>query len=264
MSTRTQPWPAGTPCWADLMTPDQPTAERFYRAVLGWTMQDTGADEGHYALAMVGEHFAAGIGTPPPDQPATPPAWTTYLASDDVDKTCDAITGSGGMVLVPATDVGTAGRMAVAQDPTGAVFGVWQAGDMIGATIVNEPGGIGWNDCRSRDPQRAMEFYSAVFGYTYTPMEGGEAYWTIDGAGPGNAIGGIGQVDPSTPDDMPAHWMPYFVVADADTAAAAVTANGGQVAVPPFDTPYGRMSVVTDPHGAVFTITGMPEPAQEG
>jgi predicted enzyme related to lactoylglutathione lyase len=264
MSTRTQPWPEGTPCWVDLAATDQQAAITFYSTVFGWSVQDSGEDMGRYGMATYGGQFAAGIGQAPADQPG-PPAWTTYLASDDADKTCEAITSAGGTVVVPAMDVGGAGRMAIAQDPTGAFFGVWQAGEVIGATIVNEPGGIAWNECRTRDPQRAMEFYAAVFGFTYKAMEGGDPYWTIDGAGPGDTVGGITQLDESTPEQVPAHWLTYFSVVDADATANTAAGAGGTVHVPPFDTPFGRMAVIGDPQGAMFSVAGAPpEPAAEG
>ena len=57
-----------------------------------------------------------------------PSHWTTYIASDDVDDTAAKIRDAGGTVLMDPFDVFDAGRMTIAQDPTGATFGVWQAG----------------------------------------------------------------------------------------------------------------------------------------
>jgi len=254
MSIRNEPWPEGTPCWVDHASTDQKAAIAFYSALFGWEVQDTGEAFGHYGMATLRGQLVGGVGEQPPEQP-TPPAWTTYLASNDVDKTCEAITAAGGTVVMPAMDVGASGRMAIAQDPTGAYFGVWQAGEVIGSTLVNEPGGVVWNECRSRDPQRALDFYTAVFGYKYTKMAD-EQYWTIDGAGPGNTIGGIGVIEPGVPAEVPAHWMTYFSVADADQTVATATSSGGTVQMDPFDTPFGRLAVLTDPQGAVFSVAG--------
>lgn len=256
MTTRTDPWPEGTPCWVDLSTTDQQAATTFYGSLFGWDIIDSGEEMGHYGMGTLAGQAVAGIMQQQPDQEG-PAAWTTYLASDDADRTCAAITAHGGTVLMPTMEVGDVGRMALAQDPTGVFFGIWQAGKTIGATLVNEPGALVWNECRSRDPHRALEFYAAVFGYEYTPMEGDE-YWTINGAGPGNTIGGVGRLDPSAPAEVPAHWMTYFAVADADETAAAAIEAGGAVHVGPFDTPFGRMAVLGDPQGAVFSIAGAP------
>jgi len=253
MSTRSTPWDPGTPCWVDLTSPDPATSNRFYTALFDWQVIDSGEQMGNYGIATRNGLPVAGIG---PAQPGNegPAAWTTYLAAEDVDKTAEAILSHGGTVVAGPMVVADQGRMLVAQDPTGAFLGVWQADRMTGAQLVNEPGGVVWNDHNSRDPRAAMDFYAAVFGYTYSEMEGGDEYWTIDGAGPGNTVGGFRRLDPRLPDEVPAHWMTYFAVADTDATAAAAAANGGQVRVPPFDSPVGRMSVIADPHGAVFTV----------
>jgi predicted enzyme related to lactoylglutathione lyase len=254
MSTRNEPWPEGTPCWADLSATGQQAATAFYSHLFGWQVEDIGEEMGHYGIARLDGHRAVGIGELQPDD-AGPPAWTTYLASNDVDRTCETITAAGGTVVVPPMVVGAAGRMAIATDPNGATFGVWQSGEVIGSEIVNEPGAIIWNECLSRDPQRAIDFYAAVFGYECTPMEG-DAYWTIDGDGPGNTIGGVGRLTDEVPAEVPAHWMTYFAVADADATATIAAQSGATVQVAPFDTPFGRMAVIRDPQGAVFSIAG--------
>jgi predicted enzyme related to lactoylglutathione lyase len=254
MSTRTTPWDPGTPCWTDLASPDAPASNAFYQALFGWEVRDSGEEMGHYGICLVKGLPVAGIGPKPPGV-EMPAAWTTYLASEDVDKTAELVTAAGGAVLMPVMDVADQGRMFVAQDPTGAVFGVWQAVRMIGAQVVNEPGGVVWNDCNTRDVAAAKAFYSAVFGYTWTRMEGDDEYWTIDGAGPGSTIGGLCPINPALPADVPSHWMTYFVVTDADAAAATAAGQGGTVRVPPFDSPVGRMCVISDPHGAVFTVS---------
>jgi predicted enzyme related to lactoylglutathione lyase len=260
MSTRETTWPKGTPSWADLMTSDREGAWAFYSQVLGWKIQDSGPEMGNYGMASVDGKMVAGIGSPPDPTQAPPPAWTTYLATDDLDQTLAAVSSNGGMIAMPAMDVGDSGRMAVAADPTGAFFGIWQAKDFVGAERVNEPGAMVWNEAMSRDPEAAKRFYAEVFGYSYTPMEGVD-YSTIDGAGPGNTVGGIGAMDQSTPAEVPAHWNTYFMVADADQAVTTATANGGSVAVPAFDTPFGRMGALTDPQGAMFWVMQAPSGA---
>ena len=95
MSIRETPWPSGTPNWADLMTSDREASWAFYSEVLGWQIMDSGADMGHYGMASVGGLMVAGIGTPPDPDQAPPPAWITYLATDDLDRTCEAITARG-------------------------------------------------------------------------------------------------------------------------------------------------------------------------
>jgi predicted enzyme related to lactoylglutathione lyase len=265
MSTRTSRWPAGIPCWADLTVPDVDAAVAFYGSVLGWTFAGTGEEYGGYRIATVRDAAVAGVG--PQMGGEQPPAWTLYLATDDADKTAAAVTEHGGTLLVPPGDVGPMGRMAIAADPAGAVFGLWQAGQHIGAALVNEPGGLVWEDLRSTDPATAQNFYRAVFGYRVDPLEmAGPDYGLFALPEEQNPLGGMGPMMGS-PDGTPSHWLVYFGVAGTDDAVAAVEAGGGSVVMPATDSPYGRLSVVRDPVGATFCVieTGDgPQPDRAG
>ena len=57
---------------------------------------------------------------------------------------------------------------------------------------------------------------------------------------------------PDDQPDVPPHWSVTFAVDDADATAAKATELGGKVIVPPFDAPWVRMTVITDPQGATF------------
>jgi uncharacterized protein len=252
MPIRTRKWPAGVPCWTDLTVPDVPAAQAFYAAVLGWTFADTADEYGGYVIAQVDGAAAAGIGPTP--QPGLPSAWTLYLASDDVDGTAKQITDAGGTMLLPPGDVGPLGRLCVAADPTGAVFGVWQAGGHIGAELHSEPGGVTWEDLRTQDPAAAVAFYRAVFGYEVNQLEGaGPDYGTFHLPGDPAPLGGMGPMF-GAPEGTPPHWLVYFGTTDVDAALAAARDHGGSQPMPPHDSPYGRMGAVMDPFGAVFTL----------
>jgi uncharacterized protein len=253
MSTRSTPWPAGVPCWADLTVPDVRAVQDFYARVLGWSFVGSGEEYGGYVIAQVGGAAAAGIG--PQQQEGAPAAWTLYVASDDADATAAAIGEQGGTVLVPPGDVGPMGRMLIAADPSGAVFGVWQRGDHIGAGVVNEPGGLIWEDLRSTDPTAVTAFYTAVFGWATAPLEmAGPDYALFSRPGEEAPMGGMGGMM-GAPEETPSHWLVYFAVSDAEAAVAAAEETGGGVLAPPFDTPFGRMAALQDPAGAVFWIT---------
>jgi predicted enzyme related to lactoylglutathione lyase len=181
-------------------------------------------------------------------------AWTLYIASRDADATAAAVTENGGTVMVPPMDVGSLGRMLIAGDPSGGVFGVWSAGEHIGAGRVNEPGSLTWEDLRSTDPEPARAFYAAVFGYEFQELEAaGPDYRMFHLPGDPAPLGGMGGMF-GAPEGTPSHWLIYFAVADADAAAEAAGGNGGQVLAPPFDTPFGRMGALVDPAGAVFWL----------
>ena len=63
-------------------------------------------------------------GIRPPAPPGTPPFWLVYFATDDIDATLATVSELGGNVLVGSTDIGVA-KIAVAQDPQGAVFALY-------------------------------------------------------------------------------------------------------------------------------------------
>jgi predicted enzyme related to lactoylglutathione lyase len=250
MSIRTEPWPTGTPCWVDIAVNDVEAATAFYGAVMGWTFFDSGEEFGHYNIAQTNGKAAAAIG--PVMQEGQPSVWTVYLASDDADATAKLVGENGGTVLVEPMDIPGNGRMCIALDACGGAFGVWQSAGMIGAEIVNEPGSMTWTDVRLTDVEAGKAFYSAVFGYTYQPVPGApDDYGTIHVGG--DPVGGLGGMM-GAPEGTPSHWVTYFSVADVDTAVAAAEAGGATVLMPAEDTPFGRMSILTDPFGATFAL----------
>jgi predicted enzyme related to lactoylglutathione lyase len=263
MSSRTSPWPAGVPCWAELSVPDPDAARAFYAELLGWDYGISEADDGGYTVGLVEGRAAGAIG-PLPEGGET--GWLLYFASDDVDATAAAVSENGGTLLLGPGDVGELGRMVVAKDPIGATFGVWQARAAIGAGVVNESGALVWEDLRSTDPDAARSFYRAVFNYTTAPVEmAGPEYTTFAQPHETAPLGGIG---PMFGEDGPPHWLLYFAVADIDAAVAAAQSNGGSVLDGDMDSPFGRMARLADPAGAVFLAIqppeGQPRPDREG
>ena len=144
----------GTPNWVDLSTSDQAAAKAFYAGLFGWTYDDQPMGEGHvYSMAMLRGHQVAAISPQPPEMAATgaPPMWNTYLAVDSVDDATAKVEAAGGTVAMAPFDVMAAGRMSFVMDPSGAPVALWQAGQHIGATLVNEPGTINWNELVTTD-----------------------------------------------------------------------------------------------------------------
>lgn len=250
MSMRTSPWPAGTPCWADLSTPDVDSALAFYAEVLGWTSGGAQEEFGGYAMAERNGAAAAGIG---PQMAGAPVAWTMYIATDDADAAAKAVARNGGRLVMEPDDIGPLGRMFIAADPSGAVFGVWQAREHIGAGIMNEPGGLNWEDLRSTDPDAARAFYTGVFGYESRPLEMAPPdYTTFHAPGDEAPLGGMGGM--MGQDGMPSHWSIYFGVESAADACRAAESAGGSVLAPAFDTPFGQMAAIADQAGAAFMV----------
>lgn len=239
----------GVPNWVDLMTPDTAGARAFYTELFGWSYEEVG-DEVPYAMAKQSGNDAAGIG-PLFEESATPSVWTTYFAVDSVDSTVEKVKANGGEVMTEAVDVTDAGRMAIVADPTGAVFGLWQANAHIGASVVNEHGAFSWNELVSTDLDTALGFYEAVFGHGRS-----------EGQGPGGRYISLsvderpvaGSMDPPVP-GTPSHWGVYFSVDDVDAATERALAVGGSTTYGPMDLPeVGRVIGIADPYGAHFNL----------
>jgi uncharacterized protein len=250
--------PNGMPCWVDLTTDDPEAARAFYGALFGWTFDVGGPEMGHYAMCKVGDRLVAGLGGKPPGA-SLPNAWTLYLAVDDIDATCVKLVEAGGRETLPSMDVMEAGRMAIAAEPTGGIFGMWQAGTHLGFQLRDEPGSFAWTELNTRDLPRAQAFLEAVFGHRAEklPGEAGAMEYRTLHLGEATA-GGLMQMDGKWPADLPTHWMVYFAVANADATVEQVLSLGGVLHVPPFDTPYGRIAVVSDPQKATFSVVQLP------
>ena len=253
----------GQPCWVDLMSPDVDASTAFYSAVFGWEASDEHDDEGNriYVNLSLDGRAVAGIGEQAPGMPPMA-IWNSYVCSSDVAATVAKVEAAGGSVLMPPMQVMAAGHMAVIADPTGAAISIWQPGEMVGAGVANEANTWSWNELATRDIDAALPFYTEVFGWQYDQQEMGPGmtYHVIRGGDEG--WGGAMAMPPGVPDQAPNYWAVYFMIADTDATVEAVTANGGQVVMPPMDTPgVGRMCIFHDPQGASFSTL---QPQQAG
>lgn len=253
MTTQTIPRSHGAFTWMDLATPDLEGAKRFYHRVFGWEFLDLGAEVMHYHYALAQGRPAAGLGPSQPDS-AMPTAWTIFLSGAEGDA--ERVRTLGGRVLLEPMTIGDAGKMSICADPTGAVFGLWQPIRFIGAAVEGEHGGIAWSEVNTRDAAAACDFYGKLFGLTPSPQGG--AYFILRRGE--EMCFGVQQMDAEW-GDAPPHWMGYFAVDDADAAVERAAAGGGSIAAPAVDTPYGRIAVVADPYGALFSVIQLPAAA---
>jgi uncharacterized protein len=264
----------GVPCWVDTSQPDPEAAVDFYRGLFDWDFEDVMPPDapGKYFIARLRGADVAAVGSQPEGAPPMA-TWNTYVWVESADETAAKVRDAGGTVVTEPFDVMESGRMAAFADPEGAVFCVWQAKEHRGARIVNEPGSLNFNGLNTRDVEGAKAFYGAVFGWETLDLGGGVQMWRLAGYGDflaqsnpqlreqmaeGGAPGGFEDVVASLnpiPDDQPdapAHWSVTFAVDDADATAERAAELGGRVVVPPFDAPWVRTTVLTDPQGATF------------
>jgi uncharacterized protein len=264
----------GVPCWVDTSQPDPEAAVAFYGGLFGWDFEDAmpPGSAGKYFIARLRGGDVAAVSSQPEGGPPAA-VWNTYIWVESADEAAAKVLANGGRVLMHPFDIMGAGRMAVVADPEGAAFCLWQAKDHRGAQIVNEPGSLNFNGLNTRDPDGAKSFYGALFGWQPLGLGGGAEMWRLPGYGnflersdPGlrermastGAPEGFGDVvatlNPIGEDQpsVPPNWSVTFAVDDADATAAKAAELGGQVVVPPFDAPWVRMTVITDPQGATL------------
>jgi uncharacterized protein len=276
-------YPPGVPCWVDTEQPDAEAAAAFYGELFGWELEDTMPPDapGNYFAAKLRGRDVAAVGSQPEGAPPMA-TWNTYVWVDSADETAAKVADAGGSVLVQPFDISDAGRMAVFADPSGAAFRVWQAGRHRGAQLVNEPGTWNFSELNTRDFEGAKAFYGEVFGWEAEDIAMGEhqsGMFRRPGYGDHLAERDPGirerQADVGAPpgfedavawllpltDDPPPHLSVTFAVDDADEVAANAARLGGQVLVPPMDAPWVRVTVLSDPQGAVFTANKFVPPS---
>jgi predicted enzyme related to lactoylglutathione lyase len=262
MSTRDR-YPHGVPCFVDTLTPDPEAARRFYAGVFGWSFAGPGPlpgdPPGSYWVAQLDGDDVAGLGSPPPAA-GPPPAWNTHIAVSSADDAAGRVAAAGGRVLAAPFDAPPAGRLAVVQDPAGADFGLWEAGDRQGAARVNEPSAWAMSLLSTGDADNARAFYGDVFGWRGEPMAGAPAVWLWRLPG---FVGG--EPEQPVPRDVvavmaaeapgPPRWSVDFWIADAAAATAAVPGLGGAVLAEPHEEGMFRRAVLADPAGAAFSVS---------
>lgn len=248
--------PPGEFCWLELATSDQNAGKKFYADLFGWEINDMPMGPGEfYTIFRVDGRDVAAACTLQKDEAVmgVPPHWSIYIAVDNADQSAAKASSLGGKVLAPAFDVFDAGRMAVIQDPTGAVFCLWQAKRNTGLGITGDAGTFCWADLNTGDVERAKQFYSGLFGWQITTGEHDTSGYLHIKNGE-TFIGGIPPAqhrDPKTPP----HWMSYFSVSDVDASVSKAQGMGARVYAPPMTIEgAGRMAVLADPQGAVFAL----------
>ncbi len=246
----------GSFCWVELGTTDAKAAKAFYGGLFGWHPDDMpmGNDQFYTMLQIDGK--AIGALYEMDDEMrrmGIPTHWLEYIAVASADDTAGRVKKLGGTVMKGPFDVFDAGRMAVIQDPTGAVFAIWQPNRNIGARITGEPHTLCWSELVTNDTAKSLEFYTKLFGWNAkaglaSPRDYTEIWNETQ------AIGGIMQMAAEL-GDIPSHWMPYFFVTGCDASAGKSRDLGGSVHVRPTDIPgVGRFAVIADPQGAVFSL----------
>jgi predicted enzyme related to lactoylglutathione lyase len=254
----------GTFCWVELGTTDGEAAKKFYTELFGWSFNDSAIGPGmvYTMLKLDGKDVGALYQMPAEMRSqGIPPHWLSYVSVSDADESAAKAKELGATLMKGPFDVMDVGRMAVVQDPTGAVFAVWQAGTNKGAGVVNLPNSFCWNELATNDTGKAGDFYTGLLGWGKDVQNFGPMEYTMFTNGERPA-GGMFKLTPEM-GNIPPHWLVYFAVDDCDAKTAQATELGGSVMKPPDDIPgIGRFSILLDPQGAAFAIIKMEGPPQ--
>lgn len=263
----------GSWIWYELMTPDAEGSKAFYDKVVGWNMQTThgGGEDGNapgetpYGFILNPDgSMTGGILHLDNEMQAhgARPCWMGYICVDNVDQMVKDIEEAGGKTVMPPRDVDMAGRIAMASDPGGAHFYIMaptpmpdQEDAQSTAFSTDKQGRCSWNELCVVGQQKALDFYTGLFGWTLpAPMDMGEmgTYQFIEKDGV--QLGAIME----KPKEMPVSaWGHYFRVPSIETAKMAVNAHGGTVMMGPMEVPGGDWIINgTDPQGAYFSLVG--------
>ncbi|MGQ0678789.1 MAG: VOC family protein [Actinomycetota bacterium] len=269
----------GVPCWVDTWQEEPAAAADFYAGLFGWSFEESSPPGGSiYLMAKLDGKEVAAVGEKPPGVPTT---WNMYVRVFDADAAASRIGAAGGNTIMEPFDIPPFGRMGVFADADGAVFSIWQAGEFMGAAAVNSPGSWVWNDLSVPASTDARNFYGDVFGWkTHVVQAGEHSFETFVLPGYGDflelsnpglrkqlAEGGAPegfedvvaalniQPEEGGTTGTPANWGVTISVDDTDAMAARAEQLGAKILVPPFELGPVRNAVISDPQGAVLTIS---------
>lgn len=252
----------GSWIWYELMTLDPAAAKRFYDPLVGWTITPDVTPDGYGMIVNPDGGMTGGMMrlTTEMCDAGSAPAWLGYIGVDDVDAFLPRLEQAGGTVAMPARDVPMAGRIAMVTDCCGAPFYVMTptpppGGGEITAFSTTLPGRCGWNELMAGNFDRAIEFYTSLFGWDLPPaMDMGAfgKYQFIEHDGIP-----IGAIMPKMEAAPAAMWNHYFRVPGIDAAKSQAEASGAQIVNGPMEVPGGDWIVQgMDPQGAFFSLVG--------
>ncbi|MCB5182820.1 VOC family protein [Streptomyces antimicrobicus] len=241
------------------MSRDLETSQRFYGAVLGWQFRHGKLGE-TFSVAEVDGLPVAGIGALAAEMAATTVTWTPYFAVDDADKAVDRIRERTGTVAVGPLALGEQGRAALAADPDGAVFGIWE-GQVRSEWRVGTGPAPAWLELRTRNAFDAALFYGEVLEWATGRPDRCEVAYEEDkvvlrqGGEPVARLSGQALEPAAFDPQVRPRWHVHFRVAALEPAVAAALSLGGHRASAVHTSDRERCVTLRDPDGALFDIT---------
>ena len=260
MSSAIQKHPNYTFAWIELSSSDMVQARQFYSHLFGWQALEIPLPFGGYYTMFQQDGLNVAGGGPLQDdqlEAGIPSYWLCYLNVEEIEVAAERIGSVGGAVVMPPMQVMEEGWLALIQEPTGAMLGLWQAKNHIGVQVMNRPNTLCWVELQTRDPEAAKTFLSKAFDWqSRTDQHGYTVFYTSQG----EDIAGMIPISPEW-GEMPPSWVAYIMVADIADTVQRATELGGQVLVAPM--PMGEMglfALLQDPTGATVYVAQFNQP----
>jgi predicted enzyme related to lactoylglutathione lyase len=242
---------AGKMIWADLVTPDLATAEKFYGGLFGWTFQPIHAGDINYAVAMLDGRPIGGL-----VQKAIPAgqhqqsAWLTFLATNDLEGVKKLAVSHGAKVLSDIKSYPMRGRQCVLSDPEGAVFALLASSSGDTPDYLVGTGDWIWSSLHAKDAGAEAAFYQNLLGYDVFDLPSDDGLEHLILSTDDYARASANDLEQGSA-RRHSHWLNFVRVENAAQSAAKAVAMGGRVLVEPrVDRHGGMLAVVADPAGA--------------
>ena len=241
----------GKMIWADLVTPDLATAEKFYGGLFGWTFQPIHAGDINYAVAMLDGRPIGGL-----VQKAIPAgqhqqsAWLTFLATNDLEGVKKLAVSHGAKVLSDIKSYPMRGRQCVLSDPEGAVFALLASSSGDTPDYLAGAGDWIWSSLHAKDAGAEAAFYQNLLGYDVFDLPSDDGLEHLILSTDDYARASANDLEQGSA-RRHSHWLNFVRVENAAQSAAKAVAMGGRVLVEPrVDRHGGMLAVVADPAGA--------------
>jgi predicted enzyme related to lactoylglutathione lyase len=242
----------GKMVWADLLTTNVPAASRFYSVIFGWDMLPS--DDPDYVTAAIDGRPVAAIASYERETPEhAEPLWLPPFSVRDVDAAMERALQSGGAEPAAAGNLPGRGRLAVLQDPQGAVVSLLRASSGDPADGGKPRAGAWlWPELWAADPAAAIAFYQGVLEL--------EAIIETDDNGLTHHILGNDDIARATAIAMPVegvepNWLLYLMVHDLAATLKLALANGGEILLPPMAGQLDSViAIIADPTGGVLAL----------
>lgn len=239
-------------CWVDVAVSDPITTHKFFSELFGWGRRVRPTEEAQaYSIMTLNGHHVAGICEV---EEAGPSQWMCYLLVDDLGRWTEQAKRLGATILKDRVVIETFGHMAVVEDPTGAVFALWES--LRGEDDEPQgPGSVCWHELVTSDLDRATEFYQKLAGWTYRDTRFGDlAYRQFLQSGR-KVCGMMGAQE-----GRGSAWTVHFEVEDCPQSTTLALTLGAKELRSPYDLEnVGQVAYLADPCGGTFGLVRLLE-----